>query len=102
MIKEKVNTRGFLFSKTTYVYSRTFKIERITIFIFLFCMGLVTQLNGPALGVLKHHYIAKRIRELLIGNSKFLIHNSLNQLPYYADITCFLVAKIAEILDLNN
>ena len=52
--------------------------------------------------VLKHHYIAKRIRELLIGNSKFLIHNSLNQSPYYADITCLLVAEITEILDLNN
>ena len=52
--------------------------------------------------VLKHHYITKRIRERLIGHSKFLIHNSLNQSPYYADITCFLVAEIAEILDLNN
>ena len=52
--------------------------------------------------VLKHHYIAKRIRELLIGNSRFLIHNSLNQSPYYADITCLLMAEIAEILDLNN
>ena len=63
---------------------RTFNIERITIFIFSFCIGLVTQLNGPALGVLKHHYITKRIRELLIGNSRFLIHNLLNQLLYYA------------------
>ena len=33
------------------VYSRTFKIERITIFIFSFCTGLVTQLNGGALEV---------------------------------------------------
>ena len=65
------------------VESRTFKIERITIFIFSFCIGLVTQLNGPALGVLKHHYITKRIRELLIGNSRFLIYNLLNQLLYY-------------------
>ena len=55
--------------------SRTFKIERITIFIFSFCIGLVTQLNDPALGVLKHHYITERIRELLIGNSRFLIYN---------------------------
>ena len=31
-----------------------------------FCIGLVTQLNGPALGVLKHHYITKRIREVLM------------------------------------
>ena len=50
------------FNEISYVVSRTFKIERITIFIFSFCIGLVTQLNGPALGVLKHHYITKRIR----------------------------------------
>ena len=57
------------------------KIEKITIFIFSFCIGLVTQLNDPALGVLlKHHYITKGIRELLIGNSRFLIYNLLNQL----------------------
>ena len=55
-------------------------IRRTTIFIFSFYIGLVTQLNGSALGVLKHHYIIKRIRELLIGNSRFLIYNSLNQL----------------------
>ena len=60
-----------------------FKIERITIFIFSFCIGLVTQLNGPALGVSKHHDITKIIRELLIGNSRFLIYNFLNQLLYY-------------------
>ena len=30
--------------------------------------------------------ITKRIIELLIGNSRFLIHNLLNQLFYYADI----------------
>ena len=66
-----------------YLLSRTFKIEGITIFIFSFCIGLVTQLNGSALGVLKHHYITKRIRELLIGNSRFLIYNLLNQLLYY-------------------
>ena len=65
----------------SYVKARTFKIERITIFIFLFCIGLVTQLNGPAL--LKHHYITKRICEFLIGNSRFLIYNLLNQLLYY-------------------
>ena len=53
-------------------------IRRETIFIFSFCLGLVTQLNGSASGVLKHHYITKRIRELLIGNSRFLIYNLLN------------------------
>ena len=58
-------------------------ITRTTIVIFSFCIGLVTQLSGPALGVLKHHCIIKRIRELLIGNSRFLIYNSLNQLLYY-------------------
>ena len=41
-------------------------IRRTTIFIFSFCIGLVTQLNGLALGVLKHHYITKRIRGLLM------------------------------------
>ena len=58
-------------------------IRRSTIFIFSFCIGVVTQLNGSALGVFKRHYITKRIRELLIGNSRFLIYNSLNQLLYY-------------------
>ena len=58
-------------------------MERITIFIFFFCIGLITQLNGPALGVLKHHYITKRIRETLIARSRFLIFNLLNQLLYY-------------------
>ena len=65
------------------LYSKTFKAERITIFIFLFCIGLLTQPNGPALGVLKHHYITKTIRELLIGNSRLLIYNLSNQLLYY-------------------
>ena len=64
------------------ILPRTFKIERITIFILSFCIGLVTQLNDPALGVLKHYYITKRIRALLIGNSRFLIYNLLNQLLY--------------------
>ena len=63
--------------------SGVFKIERITIFVFSFFIGLVTQLTNPALGVLKHHYIIKRIRELLIGDSRFLIYNLLNQLLYY-------------------
>ena len=69
---------------------RTFKIGRITIFIFSFCIGPVTQLNGPALGVLKRHYITKRIRELLIGNSRLLIYNLLNQLLY-----CTVWKKVA-------
>ena len=58
------------------------KLRGQTIFIFSFYIGLVTQLNGPALGVLKNHYITKRIRELLIGSSRFLIYNLLNQLLY--------------------
>ena len=49
-------------------------------------IGFVTQFNGSALRVLKHHYIIKRIRERLIGNSRFLIHDSLNRLLYYTDI----------------
>ena len=43
-------------------------IRRTTIFIFSFCIGLVTQLNDSAFGVLKHHYITKRIHEVLIRN----------------------------------
>ena len=67
-------------------------IRRTTTFIFSFCIGLVKKLNGSALGVLKHHYITKRIRELLLGNSRFLIYNSLTnyftiqykrKLPYW-------------------
>ena len=65
------------------MYDQGRYIRRTTIFIISFCIGLVTQLNDSALGVLKHHYITKRIRELLIGNSRFLIYNSLNQLLYY-------------------
>ena len=55
----------------------------ITIFIFSFCLGLVAQINGTALEVLNNIYITKRIRQLLIGNSRFLIYNLLNQLLYY-------------------
>ena len=55
----------------------------ITIFIFPFCLGLVAQINGTALEVLNNIYITKRIRQLLIGNSRFLIYNFLNQLLYY-------------------
>ena len=66
--------------------SRTFNTERTTIFIFSFYIGLVIQLIGLALWVLNHHFITKRIREALIGNSRFLIHNSLNQLLFYTDV----------------
>ena len=62
---------------------KTFNIKRATIFIFSFCIELLTKLNCPALGVLKHHYITKRIRDLLIGNSTFLIYNLSNQLLCY-------------------
>ena len=81
--RKKLIPHFFFFYNKNFGQPRTFKIERITIFILSFCIGLVTQLNGPALGVLKHHYITKRIRELLIGNSRFLIYNLLNQLLYY-------------------
>ena len=68
-------------------FSRMFNIERqLTIFIFSFRIELITQLNDSTLGVLKHHWITKRICELLIGNSGFLLYNSLNQLLYYTDI----------------
>ena len=64
----------------------------------------ITQLNESALEVLKHYYITERILERLIGNSRFLINNSLNQLPYYMDIkgSCLFVAETEEKLDLNN
>ena len=67
-------------------------------------MGLVTQLNSSALEVLKHHYIAKRIGELLIVNSRSLLDNSLNQLLYYTDLkeSCLFVAENPETLDINN
>ena len=64
------------------IIPRTFKSKRITIFISSLYIELVTHLNDPALGVLKHHYITKRFHELLIGNSRFLIYNLLNQLHY--------------------
>ena len=40
----------------------------------------------------------------LVGNTRFLTHNSLNQLLYDTDIKegCFFVAEIVETLDLNN
>ena len=68
-----------------------------------FDVGFVTQLNGSALGVLKHHYITKRIREILIGNSRLLLYNLLNKLLYYTDIkeNCLFVPEILETLVLN-
>ena len=86
------------------VIAGVFKIERMTIFILSFCIRLVTQLNGPALGVLKHHYIIKRIREPLISNSRFLIYNLLNQLLYFTveKKVAFFVTEFMETLDLNN
>ena len=65
---------------------RTFNIETATVFMFSLRLGLVTQLNDSAMDVLKYHYIIKSIREHLIGNSRFLIHNSIKQLRYYADV----------------
>ena len=90
--------------KLYYKQLRTFNIERTTIFKSSFCIGLVTQLNVSALGVIKHHYITKRIRELLIGNSRFFILNSLSQLLCYTDIkeSCLSMTEIVETLHLNN
>ena len=34
-----------------------------------FCIGLVSQPNGSALAVLKHHYITERIHKCLIRDS---------------------------------
>ena len=81
--KGSANRKEFRWSCFNINFTQGRYIRRATIFIFSFCIGLVTQLNGSALGVLKHHYITKRIRELLIGNSRFLIYNSLKQLLYY-------------------
>ena len=86
VFQKQYRTENFIFHyfrtvwKLTYYSHQGRYTRRTTIFIFSFCIGLVTQLNGSALGVLKHHYITKKIHELLIGNSKFLIYNSLNQL----------------------
>ena len=86
------------------VKPRTFKIERKTIFIFSYCIGLVARLNVPALGVLKHHYITKRIHEILIGNSRFLIYNLFKPITLLYGIkeSCLFVPKFVETLDLNN
>ena len=60
------------------VLTRSFHIEKTTIFVFFFWYRIVTQLNQSALGILKHNYITKRTREMLIGNSRILIQNLLN------------------------
>ena len=82
-----INTFTGIFQEFCLIWTNIFNqgrcIRRTTIFIFSFRIGLVTQLNGSALGVLKHNYITKRIREILVGNSRFLIYKSLNQLLYY-------------------
>ena len=48
--------------------------------------------------------ITKRISKILIGNSRFLIHNVFNQLLYYTDIkeSCLFVPEIWETLNLNK
>ena len=86
------------------IRTRTFNVERTTIFILSFCVGLATQFHGSASGLLKHHYITKIIRELLIGNSRFLIHILLNRLLYHTYIkeSCLFVTGIVKTLDLNN
>ena len=50
-----------------------------------------------------HNYITKKIRELLIGNLRFLIQNLLNRLFWYTDIkdSCLFVAETVENLDLS-
>ena len=79
-------------------------IQKTVIFIFSFCIGFVTQLNDSAVGVLKYHYITKRIPELLLVNWRFVIHILLNQLLFYTDIkeSSLSVDKIVKSLDLNN
>ena len=52
--------------ETNCVEARTFKIERITLYFHLLYRAHNTA-YGPALKVLKHHSITKRICELLIG-----------------------------------
>ena len=86
------------------IRTRTFNIERATIFIFPFCRGFVTWLNDSALSVLKHHFITRRIAELLIGNSAFFIQNLSTQLLCYTDIkeSPLFVAEIVETLSINN
>ena len=55
----------------------TFSFKKATIFLFFFCLGFTALLNDLALEILKQHYITKRIRKFLIGNSRFLIQNLL-------------------------
>ena len=56
------------------------------------------------MGALKHHYITKRFRELLTGNSRFLTQNLLDQLLYYTVVieSCLYVTEIVETLGPNS
>ena len=55
---------------------RTFNTERTTYFnLYFLLLHMTYNTNDSALGVFKH-YITDRIRELLISNSRFIIHNS--------------------------
>ena len=55
------------------------------------------------LRILKHSYIAKRIRGILIDNLRLFIHNLLSQLLCYTDIreSSLFVVKIVETLQIN-
>ena len=50
-----------------------------------------------------HNYITKKIRELLIGNLRFVIQNLMNRLLWYTNIkdSCLFVAETVETLDLS-
>ena len=56
------------------------------------------------MAVLKQHYITKIVNELLVGNSRFLIQDLLNQLLCYENIkeSCLFVTEIVGVLDPNN
>ena len=57
----------YLFARESFcnllILARTFNIEIATVFPFSFCVGLATWLNDSALGILKHRYITKVIRD---------------------------------------
>ena len=65
-------------------------------FIFSFCIRLVTRFSDSVLGILQHYYITTRIRECLICNSRFLIQNLLIQ-----SLSLFL-AGIVKTLNLES
>ena len=56
------------------------------------------------MAVLKQHYITKIVNELLVGNSRFLIQDLLNQLLCYENIkeSCLFVTETVGALDPNN